>query len=700
MRVLPVRRFQPPVPRAAELPPFTPPAVAKETTTDDYHGEAIADPYRWLEDQDGERTAAFVREQNGAARAWLDALPERDELREQLQERWNFPRTGAPERAGARWFWQHNDGLQNQGVWFVADTPDAAGEVLLDPNTLSSDGTTALAGFRPSHDGSHVAYAVATRGSDWQEWHVLDTAQKRVLPDTLRWAKFTQASWTHDGKGFFYQRFPAPQDGQVYEASNQSPQLCYHELGTEQAADRVVYERPDEPRWLFGTEVTHDGHFLVLTLSEGSSRQNRVAWIDLREAGWPVRALRMNGDARYEFVGNQGDTFWLRTDLEAPRGRLVALDRTQPAAEPTTVIAEAKETLQAVQHCGGKFVCTWLADAAHRLTVHATDGKQAAEITLPALGSVGAVTGDPADQQVFCVFQSFVHAPTVLRHDLAANTTASWRGVESGFDPSGFVTERRYLQSRDGTRLCLFLTHRQGLLQDGSHPTLLYGYGGFAQSMVPTFSVPNLVFVERGGIYAHAVLRGGGEYGEEWHRAGMLGQKQNCFDDFVACAEFLQRNKFTSRAKLAIHGRSNGGLLVGAVLAQRPELFAAAIPEVGVLDMLRYHTFTIGWAWAGEYGRSDDRDAFAWLRAYSPLHNLKAGASYPATLVMTGDHDDRVLPGHSYKFAATLQQAQGGKAPILLRVEPAAGHGAGKPVHKQIDEAVDRLAFLAAALGT
>jgi prolyl oligopeptidase len=696
---LPLRSFPPADrPPASPLPAFAAPTVATGEAADDYHGERIADPYRWLEDQDGEPTKAFVAAQNASSRAFLDALPTRSVVHRRLAELWNFPRTAAPERFGDRWFWSHNDGLQNQPVWFTATAPHDDGTVLLDPNTLSSDGTTALAGFRPSHDGSLVAFATSERGSDWQSWQVLEVSTARLRPDRLRWAKFTAAAWTHDGLGFFYQRYPAPAEGDVYQQKNETPQLCYHRLGTDQAEDRIVYERPDEPGFLFRCEISADGRFLLITIASGTKRQNRLACVDLQQEGWPVQPLRMAGDAHYAFVGNDGETFWLRTDLAAPNARLIAIDRRQPELA-TEVLAAGKNPLQDVQLCGDRFVCTYLVDAAHELRLHRRDGSAAGAVPLPDLGSVASVVGRTADPVFYVTFQSFAHAPTVLRHDVSSGVTDTFRPSELQFDGSGLVTARQFLQSRDGTRLCLFVVHRRDLKLDGTNPTYLYGYGGFHQVMSPRFSVPNLVFVERGGIYAQAVLRGGGEYGEAWHQAGMRAHKQNVFDDFIAGAEYLQRNRYTDRHRLAIGGGSNGGLLVGACLTQRPELFAAAIPEVGVMDMLRYHQFTIGWAWASEYGTSADAEQFLWLRGYSPLHRLQPGTHYPATLVMTGDHDDRVLPGHSYKFAAALQQAQAGPAPILLRVETSAGHGAGKPVSKLIDEAADRWAFLDAVFG-
>jgi prolyl oligopeptidase len=684
---------------ARPLPPFQAPPTERQSVEDDYHGTIIADPYRWLEDQDGTATAAFVRAQNEASRAFLDAIPERAAIHARLEQLWNYPRVSAPSHDGQYWFYSRNSGLQNQAVYYVATSPDADGEVLLDPNTLSTDGTVALGGFSPSEDGTQVAYSTSKSGSDWQEWHVLDTRSKQPLPDTLRWAKFTNASWTKDGHGFFYQRYPAPQEGQVYQQKNENAQLCYHTIGTEQSADKVVYERPDEPTWGFGAEVTESGRFAIVTMRVGTDRRNRLGVIDLQEEGWPVKPLLMAFDAHYDFLGHDGDTFWFRTDKDAAKGRIIALDRSAPTAPWQTLVPEQADTLQAAQVIGGHFALTYLTDAANRIAVHALDGTRKADIELPTVGSVAGLQGKADDPIAFFSFQSFTHAPTVMRHDFTTGKTSVFHKSELAFDSSRFVVERKFLQSHDGARLCLFLVHQKGIKLDGSHPTYLYGYGGFNISMSPRFSAANLVFVERGGVFAMAVLRGGGEYGEAWHRAGMLGQKQNVFDDFVACGEYLVRNGYTQKQKLAIGGGSNGGLLVGACLVQRPDLFGAAIPEVGVLDMLRYHRFTIGAAWAPEYGRSDDKEQFAFLRAYSPLHNIKPGVHYPPTMVMTGDHDDRVLPGHSYKFAATLQAAQGGSAPILLRIETSAGHGAGKPTSKLIDEAADRWAFLAATLG-
>ncbi len=678
-------------------PAFAAPPVRQEAVVDTYHGTEVSDPYRWLEDQDGDATADFVRRQNIASRAFLDAVPERDAIRARLAELWNFPRRGAPLHRGDHWFFRRNDGLQNQDVFCVADTPAGEGRVLLDPNTMSTDGTVALGGTVPSPDGKLVAFSTSAAGSDWQTWQVLDVATGDVLDDRIEWAKFTRAAWTRDSLGFFYQRYPTPPEGQVYESSNENPQLCYHELGNEQAADRIVYERPDQPRWMFSPEVTESGQFLLINVREGSSSTNRIAYVNLESTEWAVLPMLFDNDAHYDFVGQRDSTFWFKTNLEAPLGCILAVDE-RDKTRREVVVAETEDALRDARLRGGHFVLTYLTDASSRVCVHELDGTSKGTIELPGIGTVSGFSGRMTDPLAFATWRSFVEAPRVLQHDFRTGETTVLTQSELPADTSGIVTERRFLQSLDGTRLCLFIVRHRDTALDGTNPCYLYGYGGFNIPLTPRFSVPNLVFVERGGIYAQAVLRGGSEYGEAWHEGGMLGNKQNVFDDFIACAEYLTRNGYTSRKRLAIGGGSNGGLLVGAVMTQRPDLVGAAIPEVGVLDMLRYHTFTIGHAWASEYGRSDDPDAFPYLYAYSPLHNIEPGLRYPPTMVMTGDHDDRVLPGHSYKFAATLQAAQGGEAPILLRVETSAGHGAGKPLSKRIDEAADRWAFLEAVL--
>ncbi len=678
---------------------FAPPSVRRENVVDDYHGTQVQDPYRWLEDQDGEEVQEFAAAQNRASRAFLDAIPERAAVRARLAELWNYARYEPPIRRGERWFWWKNDGLQNQAVLYTSADPKLEGEVLLDPNTLSADGTLAISGLAIAHDGSKIAYGTSQSGSDWRTFHVLDVASKQKLPDEVQWSKFSGASWTRDSAGFFYQRYAEPKAGETFQAPNKQPQLCYHKVGTEQHEDRVIYERPDQPDFGFGPRVTDDGRFLLIGISEGTSRKNRVAYVDLDQDPMTVQALWMEPEANWNFLGNDGDTFFFRTDKDAPRGRIVALNRNTPQDSLSELVPQSSATLQDAVFCGRQFVCHYLDNASSAVRLFTATGEARGAIELPGVGTVASLTGAASDTDAYFTFTTFIAPPTIYRLAVADKTLAPCRIPAFRGRSDDLVTQRVFLQSKDGTRLCMFLTHQRGLRLDGSAPCYLYGYGGFGISVTPSFRVGNFVFCERGGIYAQAVLRGGGEFGEDWHQQGMLSKKQNVFDDFTACAEFLVRNRYTEKSHLAIGGGSNGGLLVGACLVQRPELFAAAIPEVGVLDMLRYHQFTIGWAWASEYGRSDDKDQFAWLYNYSPLHNIEPGVSYPAVMVMTGDHDDRVLPGHSYKFAAALQAAQAGSSPVLLRVETSAGHGAGTPVGKLIDEAADRLSFLQATVG-
>jgi prolyl oligopeptidase len=679
-------------------PAFVPPATRQVEVFDDYHGTSIPDPYRWLEDQDGAEVRGWVEAQNELTGRFLAGIPERESIRARLTELWNHERIGPPSRQGPLWVWSRNDGLQNQSVLYRGAQPFQGGEVLLDPNTLSSDGTVALGGASFSEDGRWLAYSLSRSGSDWREWHVLEVATGRRTGDRLEWSKFSGATWNGDGSGFFYQRYRAPAEGETYEAENKAPQLCFHRLGTPQSQDLVVYERPDQPEWSFGATLGDDKRHLIVSIRQGTDRRNRIAWIDL-EQGMDVQPLLMEFDASYGFLGNDGRKLYFVTDRDAPRRRIVAISLDAPAPEQwQTVVPERPDSIDSASLFGDRIVVTYLHDAHHRVAVFRTDGQFERELPLPGIGAVGGFGGRRSDPEGWFSFTSFTTPPEVWRYDPAAGTVArAWQPTVP-FDPTAFETRQVFLQSRDGTRLPMFVVHRKGIRLDGSHPTYLYGYGGFNVSLTPSFSVARLVWIELGGIYAQPTLRGGGEYGEQWHRAGMLENKQRVFDDFLAAAEYLVRNDYTQPARLGIGGGSNGGLLVGAAMVQRPELFGAAVPEVGVMDMLRYHKFTIGWAWAPEYGRSDDAAMFPVLRAYSPLHNIRPGVEYPATLVMTGDHDDRVLPGHSYKFAATLQQAQTGPDPILIRIETKAGHGAGTPTTKLIDAATDRWAFLRWAL--
>jgi prolyl oligopeptidase len=682
------------------------PATRTVDQADDYHGTRVADPYRWLEDVDSPETRQWVEAQNAVTQAYLATIPQRGPIRERLTKLWNYPKYGTPFREGGRQFYFENSGLQNQSVLYVRDAAKRAPRVLLDPNTLSADGTVALSAAAVSPDGKLLAYGTSASGSDWQEFHVRDVASARDLPDTLKWIKFSGASWTRDNKGFFYSRYDEPTSGNALTNVNKFQKLYYHRLGTPQSADVLVYERRDQPDWGFGAEVTEDGRYAVISVSHGTSPKNRVYVIDLGDprapkVSNPVVKLLDAFDASYTFVDNDRTTFYFVSDNDAPRSRLLAVDLAAPAPERwRTVIPQDKDALEGVEVVGDRFVATYLEDAKSSIRFFdLKSGAPAGRLDLPGIGSVGGINGKRGDTDFFYSFTSFLYPTTVFRYDMKARKSEKYRAPTIDFDASQYETKQVFVTSKDGTRVPMFLTMRKGTPQNGNNPALLYAYGGFNISLTPSFSPANLVWLEMGGIYAVANLRGGGEYGKEWHEAGTLERKQNVFDDYIAAAEYLVREKYTSSPKLAIAGGSNGGLLVGAAMTQRPELFGAALPAVGVMDMLRFHKFTIGWAWTSDYGSADSASHFPFLRAYSPLHNLKPGTRYPATLVTTADHDDRVVPGHSFKFAAALQAAQAGPAPTLIRIETKAGHGAGKPTSKQIDEAADRFAFLVKNLG-
>jgi prolyl oligopeptidase len=681
------------------------PQSKKVEQVDDYHGTPIADPYRWLENVDAADTKAWVEAQNRVTFGFLDRIPERATLRDRLTKLWNFERYGTPFRKAGRYFFYKNDGLQNQYVLYQQPSLTGTPTVLIDPNTLSADGTVALSTVELSEDGKYLAYSFAASGSDWNEVKVRDVATAQDRSDHLRWIKFSGLSWSHDGRGFFYSRYPEP-TGDTLTGVNRFHKLYYHELGTDQSKDVLVYERPDQPDWGMDGTVTDDGRYLILTLWLGTDRRNRIYYKDLGtsarpQLNAPAVPLLDKFDAGYSFVGNDGPVFYFWTDNEAPRGRLIAVDtREADAAKWRTVIAQdSTDVLQSVQIINNTFVASYLHDAHSRVRLVALDGRKVSDVEFPTIGSVGQITGERQDKEMFYAFTSFLYPTTIFRYDFASARSEFFKAPRLDFDPSRYETKQVFYHSKDGTRIPMFITHRKGLVQNGTNPTYLYGYGGFNISLTPAFSVGNLVWLEMGGIYAQPSLRGGAEYGEDWHQAGMLDKKQNVFDDFIAAAEYLIREKYTSAQKLAIGGGSNGGLLVGAAMTQRPELFGAVVPAVGVMDMLRFHKFTIGWAWVTEYGSADSAAQFPFLRAYSPLHNLRSGVSYPATFITTADHDDRVVPGHSFKFAAALQAAQGGAAPVLIRIETKAGHGAGKPTSKIIEEQADRWAFLVEVLG-
>ena len=663
--------------------------------SDVYHGVTVRDPYRWLEDDNSAETREWVTAQNRVTFAHLEKIPERAAIKSRLTELWNYERYGLPFKQGERYFIFKNDGLQNQSVLYTMKSLEAEPVLLLDPNRLSADGTVALSGYEISDDGRLMAYGLSVAGSDWQEWRVRDVESGNDLPDVIRWVKFSGAAWTRDGKGFFYSRYNEPTEAARLTKVNKFHKLYYHRLGTAQSEDKLVYERADQPDWGFSGGVTEDGRYLVIAASQGTDPRNRVLYQDLQTPDAPVAELLMDFDADYTFIGNDGPLFWFKTDLDSPRHRVIAINVTNAArANWKQIIPEAAETLTGVSVVNDQFVCSYLKDARSQIKIFNLDGTFVREVELPGIGSAGGFDGKRTDTETFYSFTSYTTPGTIYRYDLATGNSSVFRAPKVRFNPADYETRQVFYTSKDGTRVPMFITHRRGLKLDGTNPTLLYGYGGFNISLTPAFSVSTLAWMEMGGVYAVANLRGGGEYGQAWHEAGTKSRKQNVFDDFIAAAEWLIANRYTSSKKLAIAGGSNGGLLVGACITQRPELFGAALPAVGVMDMLRFHKFTIGWAWTSDYGSADNAEEFPALLAYSPLHNIRPGTRYPATLITTADHDDRVVPAHSFKFAAALQAAQRGDAPALIRIDVKAGHGAGKPTGKMIEEAADRWAFL------
>ncbi len=677
------------------------PATQRIDHVDVYHGVKVPDPYRWLETdvRESAEVKKWVDAENAVTFKYLEAIPEREAIRKRLTELWNYERYTAPFKEGGHYFFEKNDGLQNQAVLYVQDSLDAEPRVLLDPNTWSDDGTVALTGFSVSHDGRYAAYSRGAAGSDWQVWHVLEIATGKELPDELKWTKFTDAAWTKDDEGFFYGRYPEPAEGAEYQALAQNQKIYYHRLGAPQADDVLAYERPDDPDLGFGVQVTEDGHYLVITAAKGT-KGNLVLVRDLAEPYAATRVIVGDQENDYSLAGSDGPVLYFRTDLDASRGRLIAVDLRSPGRDHwQEIVPESKDTLERVHLVGHRFVALYLQDAKSRVRLYALDGKPAGEIELPGIGSASGFSGHADDTETFYSFSSFATPPSSYRYDFTTGESRLLHRAKVDFNPDDYEVTQVFYHSKDGTRVPMFLAHKKGIKLDGSNPTLLYGYGGFQISLTPYFSISRLAWMEMGGIYAQANLRGGGEYGEAWHEAGIKLKKQNVFDDFIAAAQWLIANHYTRPDKLAIQGASNGGLLVGATMTQRPELFGAALPAVGVMDMLRYDKFTAGRFWVDDYGSSSNPEEFKALYAYSPYHNLKPGTKYPATLVTTADHDDRVVPGHSFKFAARLQHDQAGDAPVLIRIETKAGHGGGRPTSKIIDEVVDGWAFLVKNLG-
>jgi len=678
------------------------PATRKGDVVDDYFGTKVPDPYRWLEDDNGEETKAWVRAQDEVTSRWLGAIPERRAIRDRLTRLWDYERFSSPFKRGRRYFYSRNSGLQNQAVLYATEDAAKEGRVLLDANALSKDGTVALAGLGATDDGALVAYALADAGSDWITWRVRDAATGKDLPDEVRWSKASGASWRKDGSGFYYSRYDEPKAGEALTGANQNHQVYFHRLGTPQARDELVFARPDQPEWYLGADVTDDGRWVVITASKGTNPETAVFLLDLAKPGAKPEPFLDRMDAAYDVVDDEGETFFVLTNKDAPRNRLVAIRKGKPDPKDWREIipqGKGRDVLEAVSLVGGRFIATWMRDAHHAVEIFDLAGKKLADLALPSLGTVAGFDGKRTDGETFYVFTGFTSPPTIYRLDMRSLASTVFRRPRVSFDAGAYEARQVFYPSQDGTKIPMFLVHRKGLALDGRNPTLLYGYGGFKISMTPWFSASTAAWLEMGGVFAVANLRGGGEYGQEWYDAGRLAKKQNVFDDFIAGAEWLVASRITSTPRLAVDGASNGGLLVAAAMTQRPELFGAVVPEVGVLDMLRFHRFTLGWGWKSDYGSSETKEGFDLLMRYSPLHNLRPGTRYPPTLVTTADHDDRVVPAHSFKFIAALQAAQGADAPVLARIETRAGHGAGKPTQKIIEERADVFAFLAKTLG-
>lgn len=681
----------------AQQQKLTYPTTAKVDTVDVYFGTEVPDPYRWLENDTSAATAAWVEAQNKVTNDYLSKIPFRGDLLKRMTELTNYEKIGTPFKKHGKYYFYKNDGLQNQSVLYVQDSLDGEPRVFLDPNKLSDDGTVALTGISFSNDGKYTAYTISRSGSDWTEIYVMDTESGKLLDDHIQWAKFSGASWQADG--FYYSAYDAPQKGKEFSNVNEKHKIYYHKMGTPQSADKLIYQNPAYPKRFYSASVNEDETVMFLYES-GEGRGNALYMKDLRKPNAQFVPMATDMDYSYYPVEIMGDKIYMYTNYDAPKYRLMVTDFGKPALKDwTELVPETENVLSGAQVIGGKLFLTYDKDVANHAYVYGMDGKQIQEIQLPSLGSVG-FRGDKDDKECFFGFTSFTIPGATYKYDMDKNTYELFRAPKVDFNSDDFVTEQVFYPSKDGTKIPMFLTYKKDLKKDGSNPVFLYGYGGFNISLNPGFSTSRIPFLEKGGIYAQVNLRGGGEYGEDWHVAGTKLQKQNVFDDFIAAAEYLINNKYTNNEKIAIVGGSNGGLLVGACMTQRPDLFRVAIPQVGVMDMLRYHKFTIGWNWASDYGTSEDsKEMFEYLKGYSPLHNLKPGTRYPATMVTTADHDDRVVPAHSFKFAATLQECNDGTNPTIIRIDSKAGHGAGKPMAKVLEEQADIYGFIMYNLG-
>jgi prolyl oligopeptidase len=677
------------------------PLTARVNVHDKYNEVTVDDPYRWLEDLDSDATRQWVQAQNKLATPRLEALPQRAWLKQRLAALWNYERFGVPVKRGGkepRYFYLHNDGKQNQSVLYFTDNLDSPGRVLFDPNTVREDATVALSEFTPSRDGNLVAYALSDGGTDWQTWRFRRVADGQDLTDTLRYTKFWGVSWAHDGSGVYYDRYPVLPNGKGDDAGR--PAIYFHRLGESQDQDKLVYQVTDHPTRIPAGHVTDDGWYLIINQFDGYEK-NGVSILDLRKPGAQAKPLFYAWDALYNFIGSQGDKLYFLTTKNAPLRRVIEVDARQPASSLwPTIVTEQSSALDEAAYVGNRIVAKYVQDAHSVARLYDSHGKPSGEVPLPGLGQIAGLDGDANDTETFFSYTDHLTPSEIYRFDLATNKATLWRKPKIEASTEQYVTEQIFYTSKDGTRVPMFITHRRDMVRDGNNPVLLYGYGGFNVSLTPAFRASVIAWLEMGGVYAEANLRGGGEYGESWHKAGTLASKQNVFDDFIGAAEYLIRERYTRSARLGIHGRSNGGLLVGAALTQRPDLFGVALPAVGVLDMLRYQTASANARqWSSDYGLSEDPQQFKALYAYSPYHNVKKAICYPPTLITTADHDDRVVPWHSFKFAAALQAAQACPNPILIRIETRAGHGAGKPLWMQIEDFADQWAFAAQALG-
>ncbi|MBE6182222.1 MAG: S9 family peptidase [Rikenellaceae bacterium] len=672
------------------------PATERGEVVDNYFGTKVADPYRWLEDDNSEATSEWVKAQNIVTQDYLSQIPFRKAIHQRLTELWNYPKESAPSKHGEWWYYSYNNGLQNQSVLYRTKNPSESGEVFLDPNTLSEDGTVALSALSFSKNGRYCAYAAAASGSDWVEIRVIDTDSKKLTSDKINWVKFSGAVWAPDSKGFYYSAYDVPKKG-VYSSQNQFQKVWYHRLGTTQETDKLIYADMKHPLRYFHAWPSDDGKWLFVTASEGTSG-TEILYKKVTDKKF--RVLLAGFDADYAIVECQNDKLYYVTNREASNYTLARIDLNNPTKSETVIPEHERNLLESVESAGGYLFATYLQDAQNKVYQYDFDGKLIREVTLPAIGSVGGFRGKEDASEIYYSLSNYTAPATSYRYDIATGESTLHKAPQVNFDPSLFVTEQVFYPSKDGTKIPMFITHRKDMKLNGKNPCYLYAYGGFQINLTPGFNPSAIMFVEQGGIHCVANLRGGSEYGEEWHKAGMKANKQNVFDDFIAAAEYLIAEKYTSSEKLAIAGGSNGGLLVGACEVQRPDLYAVCLPAVGVMDMLRYHKFTIGWGWAVEYGSSDNEEEFKYIYRYSPLHNIREGVKYPATLVTTADHDDRVVPAHSFKFAAQMQYCQAGECPILIRIDSKAGHGAGKPTSKRIEEAADVYSFLFQNIGT